>query len=83
VSSCNVTWFAIALAEIRTGRILREKADSKQSGNIGDVARKADSSWRSVHVICIFTALLEQGLCCGEQGGNFGIVLCGEQWSSF
>ena len=32
---CNVTsWFAIALAEIRTGRILREKADSKQSRNI-------------------------------------------------
>ena len=32
---CIVTsWFAIALAEIRTGRILREKADSKQSRNI-------------------------------------------------
>ena len=57
---CNVkAWFAIALAEIRTGRILREKADSKQSSNIEDVARKADSSWRSAHVIGIFTALLE------------------------
>ena len=29
---CNITsWFAIALAEIRTRRILREKADCKQS----------------------------------------------------
>ena len=29
---CNVTsWFAIALAEIRTKWILREKADCKQS----------------------------------------------------
>ena len=57
---CNVTsWFAIALAEIRTGRILREKADSKQSSNIEDVARKADSSWHSAHVIGIFTTPLE------------------------
>ena len=57
---CNVkSWFAIAPAEIRTGRILREKADSKQSSNIEDVARKADSSWRSAHVIGIFTAPLE------------------------
>ena len=31
---CNITsWFAIALAEIRTRRILREKADRKQSNN--------------------------------------------------
>ena len=29
---CNITsWFAIALAEIRTRRILREKADCKKS----------------------------------------------------
>ena len=29
---CNITsWFAIALAEIRTRRILREKTDCKQS----------------------------------------------------
>ena len=57
---CNVmSWFAIALAEIRTGRISRENSDSKQSSNIEDVARKADSSWRSAHVIGIFTALFE------------------------
>ena len=30
-AACRVSWFAIALDEIRTGRILREKADCKQS----------------------------------------------------
>ena len=31
---CNITsWFAIALAEMRARRILREKADCKQSNN--------------------------------------------------
>ena len=43
---CNITsWFGIALAEIRTRRILREKADCKQSSQ----------TWRQSEVMQFFT----------------------------